>query len=140
VPEFCEKRDKEKGGQGFMDRKVISIVAAMLFFGSLLMLQGVFGQPDSITIENPGLYATDKYQGAPFGHKKHADGIKNCKECHHTWKEGEEVKKCTACHTKDSKITAKKAFHANCRGCHRALKKESKAAGPTACTKCHPKK
>ncbi|MCK5552048.1 MAG: cytochrome c3 family protein [Deltaproteobacteria bacterium] len=123
-----------------MDRKVISIVAAILFFGSLFVLQGVFGQPDSITIDNPGLHATDKYQGVQFGHKKHADAVKDCKKCHHTYKEGGKAQKCTGCHTKDSKIDAKKAFHANCRGCHRALKKEGKATGPTACTKCHAKK
>ena len=123
-----------------MDKKFISIVAAIMFFGSLLVLQGVFSQPDSITIDNPGLYATDKYQGAPFAHKKHADALKDCKKCHHTWKEGAKVKKCVDCHTKDSKLTAKKAFHANCRGCHRAMKKAGKATGPTPCTKCHPKK
>jgi hypothetical protein len=123
-----------------MGRKVISIVAAIVFFVSLLVLQGVFGQPDSINIDNPGLHATDKYQGTPFGHKKHADGIKNCKKCHHTRKEGEKVKKCTACHTKDSKVNTKTAFHKSCRNCHRDLKKEGKPTGPTACTKCHPKK
>lgn len=123
-----------------MDKKLISVVAAILFFGSLLVLQGAFGQPDSITIDNPGLYATDKYQGAPFNHKKHVDTLKDCKECHHTWEKGQTVKKCTDCHTKDSKIDAKKAFHASCRGCHRTMKKAGKATGPTACTKCHPKK
>ncbi len=123
-----------------MDKKLISIVAAILFLGSLFVLQGVFGQPDSITIDNPGLYATDTYQGVQFGHKKHADVLKDCKKCHHTLKEGEKVKKCTACHTKDSKVDAKKAFHTTCRGCHRAMKKEGKATGPTPCTKCHPKK
>ena len=123
-----------------MDKKLISIVAAIIFFGSLLVLQGVFGQPDSITIDNPGLYATDKYQGTQFAHKKHADAIKDYKECHHTRKECEKVKKCVECHIKDSKVTAKSAFHASCRKCHRAMKKEGKATGPTACTKCHPKK
>jgi hypothetical protein len=123
-----------------MDKKFITIVAAIMFFGSLLVLQGVFGQPDSTTIDNPGLYATDKYKGAQFAHKKHADALKDCKKCHHTWKEGEKVKKCVDCHTKDSKVDAKKAFHDNCRGCHRTMKKAGKATGPTACTKCHPKK
>lgn len=123
-----------------MDRKLISILAAIMFFGSLFVLQGVFGQADTVTIEYPEHHATDKYQGAPFNHKKHADTLKDCKVCHHTWKEGEKVKKCVECHTKDSKLTAKNAFHKNCRGCHRKLKKEGKPTGPTACTKCHPKK
>ena len=123
-----------------MDKKLISIVAAMLFFGSLLILQGVFGQPDSITIDNPGLHATDKYQGAPFSHKAQADAIKDFNKCHHTWKEGEKVKKCTDCHTKESEVTAKTAFHNTCKNCHRDLKKAGKATGPTICSKCHAKK
>jgi len=123
-----------------MDKKFIFIVAAILFCGFLLFFQGVLGQPDVITIDNPGLYKTDKYQGAQFGHKKHADAVKDCKKCHHTWKEGEKVKKCTECHTKDSKATAYNAFHDSCKGCHSAMKKEGKATGPTVCTQCHPKK
>lgn len=123
-----------------MNKKLISIVAVTFFFGSLLVLQGVFGQPDSITIDNPGLHATDKYQGAPFAHKKHADAIKDCNKCHHTLKEGEKVKKCTECHTKDSEVTAKTAFHNTCKNCHRDLKKAGKATGPTICSKCHAKK
>jgi hypothetical protein len=135
-----EKRDKEKGGQGSMDRKLVSIFAAIMFFGSLLVLQGVFSQPETITIDNPGLHAADKYQGVQFAHKKHADAVKDCKACHHTLKEGEKVKKCGECHTKDSKVIAKNAFHGNCRKCHRDMKKAGKATGPTACTKCHAKK
>jgi hypothetical protein len=141
--ELCEKRNKEKGGQGLMDKKFISIVAAIVFFGSLLVLQGVFGQQDVITIDNPGLHTKDRYQGVQFPHKKHADAYKDCKTCHHTWKEGENVKKCGECHkkeTKDSAVNLEKAFHNNCRNCHRDLKKAGKPTGPTLCTKCHPKK
>ncbi len=123
-----------------MDKKLISIVAAIVFFGSLLVLQGVFGQQDSFIIDNPGLHTTDTYKGAPIGHKKHVDNLKDCKNCHHNYKEGATPQKCTSCHTKDSKITAKKAFHDNCRNCHRKYKKAGKATGPTLCTKCHAKK
>ncbi len=124
-----------------MDKKIFSIVAAIIFFGSLFVLQGVFGQQDVITIDNPGLHTTDTYQGAPLGHKKHADEfVKDCKECHHNYKEGATVQKCGSCHTKDSKVTAKTAYHNTCRNCHRDLKKAGKATGPTLCTKCHAKK
>ena len=138
--DFVKKGIREKGGQGFMDKKLISFVAAIMFFGSLVVLQGVLGQQDMISIEYPKLHATDKYKEASFPHKKHADTLKDCKKCHHTWKEGEKVKKCVECHTKDSKLTAKNAFHKNCRTCHRSLKKAGKATGPTVCTKCHGKK
>ncbi|MFQ6079650.1 MAG: cytochrome c3 family protein [Thermodesulfobacteriota bacterium] len=123
-----------------MKRTVVSTVAAILFLGSLFVLQGVFGQQDSFTIEYPGLHKTDMYQGVQFGHKKHADTLKNCKKCHHTYKEGAKPQKCTGCHKRDSKVTAKKAFHNTCRKCHRDLKKTGKATGPTLCTKCHAKK
>jgi hypothetical protein len=124
-----------------MNKKLVSIGAAFMFFGSLLILQGVFGQQDAFTIENPGFHKTDRYQGASFAHKKHADEfVKDCKKCHHTYKEGAKAQKCTGCHTKDSKVTAKKAFHDTCRNCHRKYKKEGKKAGPTLCTKCHAKK
>ncbi len=123
-----------------MNKKLISIVAAIVFFGSLLVLQGVFGQQDAFTIENPGLHTTDTYKGVQFEHKKHVDWVKDCKECHHNYKEGATPQKCTGCHTKDSKVTAKTAFHNTCRQCHRDLKKAGKTAGPTLCTKCHAKK
>ena len=72
------------------------------------------------------------------------------------WKEGDPVKKCSECHKenaaeKNSLTFCKKAYpagkapglkcayHMNCIGCHKAMKKEGKKA-PTSCTKCHPKK
>jgi hypothetical protein len=124
-----------------MGKKLVTIIAAIAFFGSLFALQGVLGQQDVINIEYPDLHATDKYKGAQFPHKKHADeSVKDCKKCHHNYKEGAEPKKCGSCHTKDSKIPAKKAYHDTCRNCHRKYKKEGKATGPTLCTKCHAKK
>ena len=123
-----------------MDRKLIPIVAALMFFGYLVALQGVFGQTDVVTIDYPQHHKTDKYKGTQFPHKKHADAVKPCQMCHHKWYKGEKVKKCVDCHTKDSTITAYKAFHDNCKNCHMDIKKAGKATGPTVCTKCHPKK
>jgi hypothetical protein len=145
-PGIVKKGIREKGGQGFMDKKIIPIIAGLVFFGSLIVLQGVFGQQEAkevINIEYPEHHTKDRYQAVQFAHKKHADAYKDCKTCHHTWKEGENVKKCVECHkkeTKDSAIKLEKAFHNNCRNCHRNLKKAGKATGPTICTKCHPKK
>ncbi|NIS62525.1 MAG: hypothetical protein GTO13_18025 [Proteobacteria bacterium] len=123
-----------------MDKKFVSIAAAILFLGSLFVVQGVSGQQDLITIDNPGLHTTDTYQGVQFTHKKHVDSVKDCKKCHHTYKEGETPQKCGSCHTKDSKVTAKTAYHNTCRKCHSDLKKAGQATGPTLCTKCHAKK
>jgi cytochrome c553 len=99
-----------------------------------------------------------------FSHKKHnADYKVPCADCHHaytdgknTWKEGDAVQKCDACHTEakaPSGADAPKlsneekiqkyyysAIHENCVGCHKALKKEAKPTGPTTCKECHPAK
>ncbi|MBW2259215.1 MAG: cytochrome c3 family protein, partial [Deltaproteobacteria bacterium] len=73
-----------------------------------------------------------------------------------TWKEGDAVQKCDACHAeakaatgKDAPKMSKKekiqkyyysAIHENCAGCHKALKKaDATKVIPTKCTKCHPK-
>ena len=89
----------------------------------------------------------DKLQkSVAFPHSKHASV--ECKTCHH--KDADAPKKCTdaGCHdslefkdaanAKDIKLV-EVAFHAQCIDCHKALKKENKPTGPTACGKCHNK-
>lgn len=83
-----------------------------------------------------------------FNHEKHiADDIA-CIECHHVyengknvWHQGDVVQPCCACHKKktENKVPSlEKAFHDNCRDCHRDLHKEGKESGPyRKCTDCH---
>ncbi len=85
-----------------------------------------------------------KQKSLPFSHSKHAY---DCVECHHM---GEVTQPCTdsGCHDlfvaatpedrKDIRFF-EKAFHDQCIGCHRDLRKEEKPTGPVACTGCHPK-
>lgn len=85
----------------------------------------------------------------PYGkviltHKKHAETYKiDCLKCHHDWKPGQATGKlCKDCHkakTEGKAISAKEAFHKNCKGCHDELKKAGKTTGPTGCTQCHKK-
>ncbi len=64
-----------------------------------------------------------------FTHAKHQSKISDCTECHH---KGIEEAKCTGCHgAKDGIPEAKKAFHDQCKGCHK------KSGGPTKCKECH---
>ncbi|HUU40542.1 MAG TPA: cytochrome c3 family protein [Desulfatiglandales bacterium] len=86
-----------------------------------------------------------------FSHITHAEDYElSCTECHHeykdgknVWEEGDPVKKCGECHDPcESKGNIKKlylAFHKNCKGCHRRLKKEwgSTDAPYKACKDCH---
>jgi len=100
-----------------------------------------------------------------FPHSKHF--TYTCRECHHKWDLSAEVKGCmtSGCHDlvrtpkKSEKVDAiryfKKAYHQNCIGCHRQIKKQNLAmekkasidgknikiqkTGPTGCLQCHPK-
>jgi hypothetical protein len=106
-----------------------------------------------------GIWPTPTKAAVPFTHKKHAEDYKiACTDCHHVfkdgknvWKEGDPVQKCEACHTntevqgeaklppEEKKLNLKLAFHNNCQGCHKQLKKDKPdTKAPVTCTGCHP--
>ena len=144
-------------------RKVLSLFVAVCFG---LVMAGVAMAtdkgPETITMDSK-VYETHKKALVTFSHAKHNVDYKiTCAECHHVyqdgknvWKEGDEVQKCEVCHTgakapkakegepalsKEEKIKGYhySAIHENCKECHKAAKKDGKAA-PTKCTECHPK-
>ncbi len=100
-------------------------------------------------------------KGAPIlTHEKHIKVHKiKCNECHHVydngknlWKEDMTVDKCETCHNEPTikgekklspdaqKKNLKLAFHGNCKGCHKGLKKENpETLAPVTCKQCHPK-
>jgi hypothetical protein len=110
--------------------------------------------PDDITINNEG-WPKDKYEPAKLSHKKHVSEYSvQCKDCHHVykdgknvWEEGQAVQKCSECHNvyklgkdlreaseDEKKLSLYKAYHDNCKGCHKEKEK-----GPVKCTECHAK-
>ncbi len=116
--------------------------------------------PANMELYSP-LWKTHKKSAVEFQHEKHYKDYKiPCNECHHiykdgknVWKEGMEVKKCEECHNEPTikgekrlspelqKKNLKLAFHNNCIGCHKKVKKENpKTKAPTTCSKCHPRK
>ncbi|NWF93497.1 MAG: cytochrome c3 family protein [Syntrophaceae bacterium] len=120
-----------------MKKSLISVGILAGFLFSILMASGVFAAKDVIEF-NPS-YGTVK-----FAHKKHSETLKiDCVKCHHTWKKGETSGKlCKDCHKAKAEgktISAKDAYHKDCKGCHDEAKKAKKAAGPTGCTQCHVK-
>lgn len=102
-----------------------------------------------------------KYKLVTFTHKKHSTDYKiSCGECHHdkdgnplTLKEGDDVKRCVACHTKLKKdkknkkdiMVLENAMHENCITCHKEFNKKAgdpkgmKGPAPASCNKCHQK-
>ena len=138
-------------------KKVLSLLVAVCFG---LVMAGVAiatdKGPETITMDSK-VFPKHKKSLVVFNHAKHnVDYGIACTECHHAykdgknvWKEGDAVKKCDACHTgakapKEPKLSKKEkikgymysAIHENCKGCHKAAKKEGKAA-PTKCGECH---
>jgi hypothetical protein len=83
-----------------------------------------------------------------------------CRECHHiiedgknVWNESIPAAKCETCHDELTvkgerklppeiqKKNLKLAFHNNCRGCHKKIKKEDpETKAPLKCSECHEKK
>ena len=103
--------------------------------------------PEEIKIYNEG-YKRKVYKPVLFTHLVHSEdyGIE-CSNCHHTykdgenvWEEGDPVQKCIACHSPTKKQGEKVhrlvfAYHFNCKNCHR-----ENESGPTECKDCHTKK
>ncbi|MFH1115947.1 MAG: cytochrome c3 family protein [Pseudomonadota bacterium] len=125
-----------------------ALIVGTAFLAAFTLSYAATKMPDKdITIDSK-VYETRKKTPVVFPHAKHKE--LKCIQCHHeykdgknVWQEGQEVKKCSACHkAKDEgkMVKLEKAYHTQCVNCHKALKKEKKKAGPTACTKCHPKK
>jgi len=146
-----------------VDKKLLILLAGLMSAVFLLTVgvPSATDVPDVVKMESK-VYPKHTKPIVTLSHKKHSVDYKiACTECHHvykdgknTWKEGDEVKKCDACHCepkkpKGDKTKMKKAekikkyhysaIHANCRDCHKQLKKEKKATGPVTCVKCHVK-
>jgi hypothetical protein len=107
--------------------------------------------PDEVKIENEG-YKADRMGPVPFSHKKHVEEYQvKCDACHHqysdgenVWKLGDPVKKCVECHNPLKEevegLDLKKAFHDNCRNCHKeAVAKGNTNAPDRKCMACHVK-
>ena len=105
-----------------------------------------------ILLNNQG-YKKKRKGPVAFTHKRHAYEYRLfCWDCHHVYKDGQniwvpwgETKGCIQCHDpkkkEPNKIMLQKAFHFQCKGCHRELAKEKKKTGAyEKCGGCHLKK
>jgi len=126
---------------------VLAVFAGLAFLAvGALMAADV---PDDILIENEG-YKADIKGPVKLSHKKHStDYGAVCTDCHHeydggknVWKEGQPVKKCSACHdpqkTEGNVQKLQTAYHSNCKDCHK--EHQDKNAPYKKCNDCHQKK
>jgi len=110
----------------------------------LLIFVSAYSQEDMVIVSSD---AFDVPQRPPsvFRHDEHNERaeIEACNECHHLYDENgkrledesSEDQRCSECH--ESKASGRKpalvkAFHTNCKGCHKEKKK-----GPVMCGQCH---
>jgi hypothetical protein len=127
-----------------------AVIASMALFAGVGFIVAT-DVPDELSIKSDA-FPKFKKGAVKFSHKKHNMDYKvACNECHHVYdggknvyKEGDPVQKCQACHDPvKSEGEVKKlmlAFHGNCQGCHKELKKAGKNTGPTTkCNDCHEK-
>jgi hypothetical protein len=108
----------------------------------LCFIENALGEGPAIPADKAVIQFDTKLGVVSFDHQKHADlSFTECTSCHHTWKAGETVKPCHACHQKadGDSPAAKTAFHTRCIGCHEYTVGKGEAAGPLkkACKLCH---
>jgi len=108
-------------------RKLLAIVAACAFMAVTAVSFA----------KAPTVVKIDKCQkrkaAVTFNHEAHSKKFE-CKTCHHKWSGQGEPRNCFTCHgcKKGKAPKAMKAFHKQCKGCHKA-----KHAGPRSCKGCH---
>jgi predicted CXXCH cytochrome family protein len=148
------KKTKEVTMKNILPRVVIVL---LLLFTLFFWLPNTFAEdnndvkPGSCVFCLP-LFETPERPVPSFDHTLHEDtiGEESCAKCHHVfdtkedkliYSEGDEAV-CSECHTEkeqDNTIALREASHKSCTGCHRAMKKDKKTAGPTTCGECHKK-
>ena len=124
--------------------KKMTLFALTVSLVSLAMMIGAHSQEDMTFVDNDA-FENPRRPPAVFRHDNHNElaEIEDCSVCHHGYDENghlledesSEDKRCSDCHgieASGQQPALMKAFHANCKGCHKAQKN-----GPTMCGQCH---
>jgi len=127
-----------------MNKKILVALIVPLF--TLVMLHSAHPQEDMVAIETD-VFENPRRPPAVFRHDEHNERaeIEECNLCHHVYDENNrlvedessEDQRCADCHglaDSGKQPGLMKAFHSNCKGCHRAKKD-----GPLMCGQCHVK-
>jgi len=125
-----------------MNKRVFLIF--MLSSACLVFLISAHSQED-MQFVSAEAFIKHRRPPAVFRHDAHNElaGIEECYICHHVYDENgkpvedesSEDQSCSECHEiahSGNKPALMKAFHANCKGCHKEEKK-----GPLMCGLCH---
>jgi len=126
-----------------MRRKTLYVMTGV--FAAVFIIASIHAQDEMLVVDNT-VFEDPQSPPALFQHDEHNEkaGIDECNECHHVYEDGElqeydssEDQLCSECHTfeaSDNRLPLMKAFHQNCKGCHKEQK-----SGPIMCGECHRK-
>jgi len=102
----------------------------------ILAVLGMLGIFTSVALAADTITLPSKKGAVTFHHKAHQGYDKvTCKTCHHTMTGAKPDKMCKDCHLEKAegkKLNLRDAYHKNCIGCHKSVKK-----GPQKCGECH---
>lgn len=123
--------------------KTSRMVIFTLLMILILAFASAYSQEEMLIVDNSAFTNAERVASV-FQHDEHNETaqIEACDECHHVYENGtkladesSEDQLCSDCHeleSEDGKPSLLKAFHLNCKGCH----KENKN-GPIMCGECH---
>jgi len=125
-----------------MKKKILLIFT--LSSAYLIFLVSAHSQED-MQVVSAAAFVKPRRPPAVFRHDAHNESamVEECYGCHHVFDENgdlvedesSEDQSCSECHDLErsgNKPDLMKAFHANCKGCHKEQKK-----GPVICGQCH---
>lgn len=125
-----------------MKKKILFVLTVSLF--SLVMIIYAHSQEDMGFVDTDA-FKTPRRPPAVFRHDEHNElaKIEECNVCHHVYDENGRLvedessddQRCSECHELEAsgrQPALMKAFHTNCKGCHKAKKD-----GPMMCGQCH---
>ena len=124
--------------------KKCALILLLFVIVSLLYFVSAYSQED-MRLVDADAFESPRRPPTVFNHDEHNEmaEIDECYECHHVYdEEGKLVEdessedlSCAECHELEAsgrKLALMKAFHTNCKGCHK-----KKGKGPVMCGQCH---
>jgi len=127
-----------------MQKLCVYMLAALII--SSLIFVSAHSQEDEMLIVDNKVFENPQRPPAAFKHDEHNENaaIEECNICHHIYKDGKlledessEDQLCSECHNltaSGNQPALRKAFHINCKGCHK-----ENGDGPIMCGECHKK-
>lgn len=122
--------------------------SAPFFLCLMLFSPLVWADEAPLILDNPEAFPKNQRQAVTFPHETHMQMV-DCLSCHHDYVDGKNTLgaemleetdpaiRCASCHAGNTVVNLKDAFHQQCLGCHRQMRKSGEATAPELCGECH---